>query len=141
VQLSPDWEPPGHIVTPEKREALRAFVAIGTVTGAMQAVGMSRQSWYRWQEEDPDFKEAVGDAEQAAADRLEAVAIARATQAKAPSDLLLIFLLKGMRPEKYRERHQHEVTGPNGGPIQHQDVTQARERVRHRLEHLMGGLG
>lgn len=131
------WEPPGHIVTPEKREALRAYVTVGTVTGAMQAVGMSRQSWYRWQEEDPDFKEAVEDAQQAAADRLEAVAIDRATKAQGASDVLLIFLLKGLRPEKYRDRHQHEVTGPNGGPIQHEDVTQARERVRNRLAHLI----
>ena len=134
----PVWEPPSQVRTPEKREALRAYVTIGTVTGAMQAVGMARRTWYDWQEHDPDFASAVHDAEQAAADRLEAIAIRRATQQQAPSDLLLIFLLKGLRPEKYRERHQLEHTGPNGGPIQHEDVTQARERVRHRLSHLLG---
>lgn len=32
------------------------------------------------------------------------------------SDTLMMFLLKGHRPEKYRERFEH--TGANGGPIQ-----------------------
>lgn len=31
------------------------------------------------------------------------------------SDTLLIFLLKGARPEKYRDRH--EVTGKDGAPL------------------------
>ena len=31
------------------------------------------------------------------------------------SDTLLIFLLKGARPEKYHERHQH--TGVEGSPL------------------------
>ena len=38
------------------------------------------------------------------------------------SDTLLIFLLKGARPETYRERHEH--TGKHGGPIQYEDVSQ-----------------
>jgi hypothetical protein len=33
------------------------------------------------------------------------------------SDGLLQFLLKGFRPEKYRDRGSVEVSGPNGGPI------------------------
>ena len=34
------------------------------------------------------------------------------------SDTLLIFMLKGLRPEKYRERISQELSGPNGGPIE-----------------------
>ena len=34
------------------------------------------------------------------------------------ADALLMFLLRGMRPEKYRERFSAELTGPNGGPLQ-----------------------
>lgn len=33
------------------------------------------------------------------------------------SDTLAIFLLKGAKPEKYRERQQVEHTGKDGGPI------------------------
>ena len=36
-------------------------------------------------------------------------------RAMAGSDLLLIFLLKGLKPEKYRERH--DVTGKKSGPF------------------------
>jgi hypothetical protein len=38
------------------------------------------------------------------------------------SDTLLIFLLKGAMPEKYRERYEH--TGAKGGPVQVQVVYQ-----------------
>jgi hypothetical protein len=34
------------------------------------------------------------------------------------SDTLLIFLLKGMRPDKYRDNWKGEISGPNGGPIE-----------------------
>ena len=34
------------------------------------------------------------------------------------SDTLLIFLLKGARPEKYRDRVQQELSGPGGQTIQ-----------------------
>jgi hypothetical protein len=33
------------------------------------------------------------------------------------SDTLAIFLLKALRPAKFRETHRHEHTGANGGPI------------------------
>lgn len=36
------------------------------------------------------------------------------------SDTLLIFLLKGHYPEKYRDRISQEVSGPGGGPIDNQ---------------------
>ncbi len=36
------------------------------------------------------------------------------------SDTLLIFLMKGANPEKYRERQSVEHSGPGGGPIRFQ---------------------
>jgi hypothetical protein len=39
---------------------------------------------------------------------------------KSYSDVLMMFMLKGHRPEKYRERFEH--SGPNGGPMQVQAV-------------------
>lgn len=36
---------------------------------------------------------------------------------RAVSDTLLIFLIKGVRPEVYRERHDHRHSGPEGGPV------------------------
>ena len=37
---------------------------------------------------------------------------------KKPSDSLMMFLLKGGMPEKYKDRVSSEVSGPGGGPIQ-----------------------
>lgn len=121
---------PSRDFAPEKRAALIAYAQCGTATGAMRAVGMSSRTWWNWLKADKEFAAEVAAAEQAVADHLEEVARQRAV---AGSDVLLIFLLKGFRPEKYRERYQHEVTGKDGGPIQHEDVTQARDRLRHRL--------
>jgi hypothetical protein len=37
------------------------------------------------------------------------------------SDTLLMFLLKGLKPERYRDRVTAEVSGPEGGPIPLED--------------------
>lgn len=72
---------------------------------------------YRDKNNDPDFAQAWADAQAIGLDSLEDVANVRARK---DSDTLLIFLLKAHRPEKYRERY--EIGGPNGGPIQYQQV-------------------
>lgn len=50
------------------------------------------------------------------------------------SDVLLIFLLKGIRPDVYRERYEH--TGADGGPIRYEDSGDARERLARRIDEL-----
>lgn len=40
------------------------------------------------------------------------------------SDTLLIFMLKGMRPQKYRENHRLEHAGDQSAPIQHNHAVQ-----------------
>lgn len=132
------YEPPPQVTTPEKRAALAAFVVSGNVTQAMQAAGRDRTAWYRWRKEDEDFDSAAHHAEEAAADYLEAVARYRAIHGSQPSDVLLIFLLKGLRPGKYRDNSRVELSGPNNGPIQLEDVAATRERLRNRLAVLMG---
>jgi hypothetical protein len=42
------------------------------------------------------------------------------------SDVLLMFLLKGFRPEKYRDRVSAELSAPGGGPIQLEDKRLAK---------------
>ncbi len=51
------------------------------------------------------------------------------------SDTLIIFLLKGARPEKYRERADVQHSGPGGGPI---EVSDARERLADKLARRFG---
>jgi hypothetical protein len=87
---------------PKKKAFLAAFAQQGNVKGACEAAGIARCTHYAWLESDPDYKRAFNDAKEDAADALEAEARRRAF---AGSDLLLIFLLKGLRPEKYRDRY------------------------------------
>lgn len=49
------------------------------------------------------------------------------------SDTLLQFLLKGFRPEKYRDRGSVELTGAGGGPIELVErLAAARQRMAQR---------
>ena len=92
---------------------------------------MPRQTVYDWRAADSDFAAAWDDALDQAADTMEREAFRRAVEGveetvygrvdrysdgeigkvRKYSDTLLIFLLKGARPEKYRERQQVEHTG------------------------------
>ncbi len=104
----------------------------GNVLDACKAGRITRSNVYRAREEDERFKAAWDAALDEAADLLEKEARRRAVNGvKEPvfykgkvvgdikrfSDSLLMFLLKGTRPDKYRENHKHEVGGVGGAPI------------------------
>ena len=96
-----------------------SLAAVGNVTEACKLAGISRDTVYHHRKSDPSFAEKWANAEQEAADLLEKEAWRRATEGVAEtqfykgvacgsiqrySDRLLEFLLRGARPEKYRER-------------------------------------
>lgn len=107
---------------------LAAFRETGNVRLACEAAEVGRSSHYRWLDEDPEYREGFGLAKEDAADILEAEAKRRAVEGveeptgwykgepggyiRRYSDTLLIFLLKGLKPEVYRERL--EVRGAIG---------------------------
>lgn len=97
----------------------------GTVSGASAASGVNHNSHKEWHANDDSYRETFHDAREAVADMLESEAIRRATQGVQRvvlykgkpvkigkktlvettfSDTLLIFLLKGHRPDKFRDR-------------------------------------
>lgn len=86
-----DWRP----------RFLEAYAKSGNVLASAQAAGVTRQWVYRYANAHPEFADAWHEAEQDAIDVLEAAA---RTRALSGSDTLIIFLLKALRPEKYRER-------------------------------------
>ena len=118
-----DATPPalnGHAqIRHRKQQAfLAAYVACtGNITQAAQSAKVSRQSVLTWRQQYPAFADALADADEQVTDDLEAEALRRAkgwTEVRVAadgttyevhkySDTLLIFLLKGRRPEKYRE--------------------------------------
>jgi len=102
------------------RKAFLATLAqCGNVREACEAAGIQPMSAYRNRRSDSEFASEWDDALNEAADILEKEAWRRACEgveepvfykgevcgrARKYSDLLLMFMLKGIRPEKYRER-------------------------------------
>ena len=107
--------------TPEKDEVF--FTAVvesgGNITKACELSGYSRTSVYDYKAADGDFAKRLGESVQLGGDVLEQECIRRARDGVSEpvwwkgeqcgtvqkySDTLAIFLLKGIKPEKYRER-------------------------------------
>ncbi len=111
------------ILQGRKAAFLAALSQSGTIRKAAEVVGIQRQSHYDWlnADEDGSYHAAVEIAKLEAAERMEEEARRRAVEGydspvyqggekvgviRKYSDLLLIFLLKGALPEKYREAAQ-----------------------------------
>jgi hypothetical protein len=115
-------------VTPKKASLfLTALADLGHVGQAAKRTGITVRTWYRHRREDATFaaawEQALGEAMDTV---LEPEAIRRAVHGvlkpvyqggkrvgyvREYSDTLLIFLLKGGKPEKYRERAHLTVEG------------------------------
>lgn len=110
---------PAKVLTDEKLSSfLTALAETGSVTRACKAISISRETAYTWREDNPEFAKNWEIAKERSLDMLEDEAVRRATKGtkepvfhqgevcgtvKKYSDTLLIFLLKGGRPEKYRD--------------------------------------
>lgn len=110
---------------------LAAYRRTCNITWAAKAAGIDPRAHYRWLAKYPKYAKAFESAKTVAADYLESVAVRRATkgwqepvfyQGKECGRVrrfdggLMQFLLRGAKPEKYKQ--SAEVTGPGGGPIQ-----------------------
>jgi hypothetical protein len=127
-------------LTPARRKRfLEVLAETGNVTVAVRLSGTSRTRAYELRKADDEFAAAWGEAEEIAADRLEAEAWRRAVEGIAEplvsagkivrdddgqpiairrySDNLLLALLKAHRPDKFRERRAIEPMGaPESDP-------------------------
>jgi hypothetical protein len=117
----------------QKGDFLAALIRCGGNIGrACEMSDVPKMNVYRWRKESDEFAKAWDEAAERGTDTLEDEAIRRAFDGvdrpvfqggrevgriREYSDTLLIFLLKGRRPAKYREQHKHEHSGPNGGEI------------------------
>jgi len=112
----------------KKRAYLKALEQVGAITVAADSAGISRLTPLDWRAKDPDFVAAEQTALSNFADRLEREAVRRAVRGirkkkftgkgeavidpdtgeqyieREFSDTLLIFMLKGARPDKYKDR-------------------------------------
>lgn len=94
-------------LAPKKIEAFLSVLREGSsVTAACRAVDISTPTAYKWRQEIPEFAAAWEAAIESGTDLLEDEAKRRALKT---SDTLLIFLLKGRRPEKFRDNMKVQV--------------------------------
>ena len=128
-----------------KRGFLEEYRQCGNITLAAEVAGIDRRTHYRWSEADPDYCEAFESATEEATDRLEAEARRRAVEGvqkpvgwykgepggyvREYSDTLLIFLLKGAAPDKYRDRLEMR------GFMSNLDLTTMSNEVIDRIAH------
>jgi len=106
--------------------ALTAFRETGTVSAACRRAKVGRSTWYEWIEKDPAFAATVRDAKEDVADDLEGEAVKRA---KDSSDTLLIFLLKSLRPDKFREAQKLELVSPKVRERMHRTIQVIRSTL------------
>jgi hypothetical protein len=97
---------PARLTQQKKDRFLELLRAGQPVTRAAEAAKLKRRTLYDWRKTDPEFAHAWEEAWEQGCDALEEVAIDRAIKG---SDLLLIFMMKGRRPERYRDNVRHEV--------------------------------
>jgi len=118
---------PRTIRSPKKREKFLEYLRqTCNVTKACELSRISRRSAYEWRADDESFRADWQKALEIATDLLEDEAVRRAKDGvdrpvyqggelvghvREYSDTLLIFLLKGAKPEKYRERFEQRNSG------------------------------
>lgn len=132
-----------------KAAFLEHYAHTGNIAAACRLSGIGRRTVYHWIEEDETFKPLFEESKLDASDSLEHEARRRALvgverpvyqggkqvgKIREFSDTLLIFLLKGAKPDKYRERFEH--TGKDGGPIQTEVIKNAKSSLLEKLNRL-----
>ena len=115
--------------TARQRAFLKAYSITGSVVKSAEAAKVERGMHYRWIK-DKEYQQAFEAARLEFADVLEAAVISRAVDGtlepvfykgkavgaiRRYSDGNAQFLLRGLRPDVYRDRT--EITGKNGGPV------------------------
>ena len=89
-----------------KEPFLEEFRVTGFIYATCDKIGVDQKTIYRWRQEDEHFRDEFNQAQRRSVEHLERIAKARAVT---KSDLLMIFLLKALDPEKYKDRYSHEL--------------------------------
>lgn len=129
----------GNMQKQKQATFLQEFAKSGNILHAARQAGIDRTTHYDWLKK-PEYAARYAVAEADALEVLEGEAIRRGLVGydepvfgKLPghetgtgqvgvvrkfSDNLLMFVLRARAPERYRENLKHELTGPQGGPVQ-----------------------
>jgi hypothetical protein len=115
-----------------KKDFLLKLEATASMTRAAKLSNVPRRTVYDWIDNDEDFVKDLEKSKLIAVEALEDEALRRAFEGterpvyqggkkvgkiREYSDTLMVMLMKGNLPEKYKERFSGELTGKGGGPI------------------------
>lgn len=126
------YQPPAAITHPRQRAFLVAYAHVGVYSRASRLSGVGRTTVFDWRRTSPEFMAAVLDAREYFTEELEVEADRRGRDGVRRlkfwqgepiidpatgepyleheySDNLLMFRLKALRPEVYRERHEVKI--------------------------------
>jgi hypothetical protein len=119
---------------PRQDAFLAAYERLGFIRAAAEQCGIRSSAHYEWLRTDSDYAQRFGVVDRIVVQSLEDEMVRRgrdgypvlksvagqAVRMTEYSDQLLMFALRGRRPEVYGDRFKGEISGPNGGPIQTQ---------------------
>jgi hypothetical protein len=100
------------------------------------ALGCCRNTLDAWAEAHPEFLSAVKLGQELALAWWEDQGQDGITAEKFNATAF-IFQMKNRFREDYRDKQDHELTGPNGGPIQHVDLSRLSEEQLDKLETIL----
>lgn len=115
-----------HVATHKKALLDALEKSLGIVTTACKSVGVERTTFYRYLNDDPEFKEAVADIENIALDFAESQ-LHKQIQKGEVSSTIFYLKTKG-KGRGYIERSQTEVTGKDGGPLLFSQLAEAADK-------------
>lgn len=118
-----------------KNKFLNLYVLFGSISKAAEKADIARQTHYDWLRDDAEYQVAFNRAQDMVGDMLEDEAKRRAIgyeedvffqgkkvgTRKVYSDRLLEFLLKGAKPDKYKDRVQQETVDMGPGAMNWED--------------------
>lgn len=100
---------------PEYCDLARSFMGRGfSLTAFAGELGVNRDTVVEWQHAHPEFSVAVKDGQAGRTKCLEEGLLAEGQLG--PQVTARIFALKNAAPDEWRDKH--EISGPDGGPIQ-----------------------
>lgn len=119
-------------VKKRKKDFLEKLEMTASITRACKLSKVGRRTVYDWINADPDFVKELEESKRIAIDALQDEAVRRAFEGtikpvyqggkkvgkiREYSDTLMVLLLKGNMPDKYKDRFSGELSGQGGGPI------------------------
>lgn len=129
--------------TPELGKRITQMVTIGvTMEVAAQANGIHKDTLYAWlaqgarQAEGKPLRHFSDAMHQAFAGAEATYALALAASAKRGNLQAIIFWLTHARRDNWRKAERLELTGKDGGPVQHEDVSNAKASLAAKLAKL-----